>query len=1300
MKYLLWLVLFGLFCVAVNMAGNGNERWSIDKLESTNWTTWKFQVKHMLLAKDLWKYVTEDVAAGANAAAKADWKAKAQKSLAMIVMSVSTNQLYLITSCEDAKSAWKALSDHFECSTLGNKLILKKQYFRMEMAEQTSVEQHLKQMKELTERLAAINSPVIEEDQVVTLLGSLPSSYQNMVTSLETRGDDLKLGYVQQALLYEEKKRPGTSNGQGDSALAVRRNEKRNPRKFKCYGCGDTGHFRNECPKKASMDKGKDKVKSRYHRAKAAEAIETESEGDDLFKATIGNETSNNWLIDSGASCHMTNQRDGYTDFKEFEKPQKVSLGDGHKLDALGRGTVVVNMMIDNNKSTRAELTNALYVPDLRCNLFSVRSATENGKVIHFAKEHCFIHDENGNVKGKGVLVGKLYQLSVEPSSDCEYASLTSIDLWHNRLGHMSERRIRDMVKKEMVTGVGFKMSDEMSFCEGCVEGKMTRKRFKALGEIRAQRKLERVHSDVCGPMQTESPSGKKYFITFTDDFSRCSAVYFLNKKSEALEKFKEFEKAVTNETGLQIGALRTDNGGEYLSKEFQKYLVDKGIKQELTVPHTPEQNGVAERLNRTLVESGRAMMAHAGLPMSFWAEAVATAVYLKNRICTSLLKETTPYETWYGRKPDLKHLKVFGCSAYALIPEQRKLEKRAKKMCFVGYDRTSKGYRLYDAEARKVLVRRDVAFNEEEFGRDQGNRRSKEEKIHIDDLPDVNDPADDQQDDLPDVIDEDNDPADDQQERTGRAQRRKQAPTRFGYEEFADVVHYALNVTSLQEALESEDASRWKEAADSEFKSLEDNETWELVTAPVDNKIIGCKWVFKEKTNSDGSSRFKARLVAKGYAQIHGVDYQETFSPVVRFTAIRVLLAIGIQQKKFIHQMDVITAFLHGDLEEDVYMRQPEGYEVIGRETEVCKLKKSIYGLKQSPRCWNAKLHTSLIQIGFNSSDADPCVYICGGKIIAVYVDDLILLTDTKDEMESLKNRLSEEFNMKDLGEVSQFLGVSINRSENNITLHQRSYIEEIVQRFNMSEAKTVTTPSDVNVLLVKEDGSSLVDKTLYQSIAGALLYVSMATRPDIAHAVGVVCRYNAVPTKTHMSALKRIICYLKGTSELALTYNSEEVSPMYGYSDADWAGDRDTRLSTSGYVFMIGGGAVSWSSKKQKTTALSTAEAEYIALSEACKEVMWLRKLLGDLTGVSDKLEMTTIMEDNQAATAMVKNPVFHARSKHIDIRYHYIRELHQHGKVTLMYCPTESMTADVMTKSIPRDKFELLREMMGVH
>ena len=1011
-----------------------------------------------------------------------------------------------------------------------------------------------------------------------------------------------------------------------------------------------------------------------------------------------GNATKiGDWIIDSGASSHMTWDKSCMSKYIELRKPEKITLGDDFIVQAVGIGTVQLKVCV-NGESKEAVLKNVLYVPALGANLFSVRVLTQKDCNVNFSGNFCEIVNKGGVILAKGTLHGKLYKLDCETSgSHCANRAdekVNEIDLWHQRLGHISEQNLKKVSQKEMIGGMKLPKTQTQSFCESCAVGKATKRKFET-SKIRTTRKLELVHSDVCGPITPNSLSGNRYFITFTDDYSRCTAVYFMKHKSEALEKFKEFEATAVGDCGETIGTFRTDNGTEYISQAFKEYLKSRQIRHQTSAPYTPEQNGVAERVNRTLLDKARVMIAHAGIQKTFWAEAISTAAYIKNRTpTTALADDKTPYELWSGRKPDGNMLKVFGCTAFYHIPnvQRKKMDNTGLKVRFVGYDIKAKAYRLLDEKTNKVYISRDVVFNETDF---EGANEQDTKANNI-----VNHNQSDQP-------EESSEPSEQQCTRTRRP------PIRYGIDEFADIAkaHYAYRATcteeptSVSDALMGSNANEWKEAMDSEYRSLMENEAWELVELPENKKAIGCKWVFKTKFNADGEiERYKSRLVAKGYSQTPSVDYEETFSPVVKFTSIRTIIALAVKKEMVVHQMDVVTAFLNGELEEDIYMEQPCGYVKAGQDDLVCKLKKSLYGLKQSPRCWNKRLGEYLESIGFQTNRADPCVFVRFKDkklaIIAVYVDDLIISTSDIEEMESIKNILATQFKMKDLGQLHYCLGMSIIQNEGGkqIVIHQKQYILKMINKFGMNDAYTVHTPADVNVKLVKSDGvSKKVDAKEFQSIVGSILYVAVCTRPDIANAIGIVSKFSADPDESHMTAAKRILRYLKGTSNVGLVYRYLEDDNLKAYSDANWASDIDDRRSTSGCVVMLAGGAISWHSKKQPCVALSTAESEYIALSATTQEVVWLRRLLACL-GVSTG-RPTEVFEDNQGTIAISHNPVNHSRSKHIDIRYHYVRKAIENKEIALTYCPTKEMIADTLTKPLPKGQFLKLRDDIGL-
>ena len=546
------------------------------------------------------------------------------------------------------------------------------------------------------------------------------------------------------------------------------------------------------------------------------------------------------------------------------------------------------------------------------------------------------------------------------------------------------------------------------------------------------------------------------------------------------------------------------------------------------------------------------------------------------------------------------------------------------------------------------------------------------------------------------------------------RSTRERRSPQRY-----SDYVHLAVAAAAsgepqtYEQALDQPDAEQWKEAMQSEYDSIVRNRTWTLVNLPPGRKAIGCKWVYKLKYDADGNvERYKARLVAKGYSQTEGVDFNETFAPVAKFNSIRILLALAAQYNLEIHQMDVKTAFLNGDLQEEIYMQQPEGFVQPGQESLVCKLNRSLYGLKQAGRSWYCKIDACFDELHLSRTYADNCIYYLDKDgviiIVAVYVDDLLIFSNSMRMLLNLKAELSKRFEMKDLGEVHFCLGIQVirNREQRTIRISQTKYIEDILKRFGMLECKPIGTPLDVNNRLSKDMSPSSAQEmedmkgVPYQSAVGSLMYAMLGTRPDIAYAVGAVSQYCSNPGRQHWMAVKRIFRYLKGTVNHAIEYKA---GGLIGYSDADWAGSLDDRRSTTGYVFLLAGGSVSWSSKKQPTVALSTVEAEYMALSQATKEGIWIRRFLSEVgigIGIGATLtDPTVICSDNQGSIALAKNSVYHARTKHIDIRHHFIREKVQDGDVKVVYCETGKMIADALTKGLPKEKHDCFSDRMGL-
>eukprot|EP00253_Pinus_taeda_P028962 PITA_28962 len=458
----------------------------------------------------------------------------------------------------------------------------------------------------------------------------------------------------------------------------------------------------------------------------------------------------------------------------------------------------------------------------------------------------------------------------------------------------------------------------------------------------------------------------------------------------------------------------------------------------------------------------------------------------------------------------------------------------------------------------------------------------------------------------------------------------------------------------------------------DEEINAIERNKTWDFIELPKGKEVIGVKWVYKTKSNAEGKiKRHKARLVVKGYKQQYGRNYEKNFAPVARMETMRAMLYIAAQNKWKVYQMDVKSSFLNGVLKEKVYIEQPPGYEKKGQEHKVCRLKKTLYGLKQAPRAWYSRIDSYLLENGFQKCEGEPILYIKekDGKILIVvlYVDDVIFIGNDDCLIENFKIVMKEEFEMTDMGFLKYFLGIEVEQNGNGIFISQEKYANEVLERFNMQKCKTTITPIMMGLKLSKEDNNKDFDPSLYKGIVGTLMYLT-ATRLDIMHVVSLISRFMERPKEAHWQATKRILRYVK-----------------------------DDQKSTSSYVFHMGSGAISWAYKKQPIIALSTAEAEYVVATAATCQAVWMRRMLRSLC--EGQVKATVIFCDNSSAIALSKNSVFHKKTKHIDTKFQYIRELVNNGKIVLQHCRTQGQVADVLTKPLGQKSFEFLRKCLGM-
>ncbi|KAH9705857.1 hypothetical protein KPL70_012031 [Citrus sinensis] len=1144
-----------------------------------------------------------------------------------------------------AKEIWDTLTKLYEAKSLHNKIFLKRKLYTLRMTESTMVTDHINTLKTLFSQLTMLGHNIEENERAELLLQSLPDSYDQLIINLTNNNpvESLVFDDVTTSVLNEESRRKNKENRQASSqqaeALSVTRGRStergpsgsqnqgrskfRSKKNVKCYKCGKKGHVKKECWSNQKRKEGKEPESSNAQGCVAS----TSDDGEILYsEATTVSEgrkrLSDVWLIDSGATWHMTSRRKWFHTYEPISGGS-VYMGDDHALEIAGIGTIKIKMF-DGTIRTIGEVR---HVNGLKKNLLSLGHMDSHGYKTHV---------ENGIMKiVKGALVlmkaekigANLFMLRGETLQEANACVASngeeSTMMCHLKLGHMSEQGLKILSERKLLPG--FK-SVSLPFCEHCVISKQHRLKFNR-SIARSKCILDLIHSDVW-----ESPDismgGAKYIVTFIDDYSRRCWVYPIKKKSDVFSVFKEYKARVELESGKRIKCLRTDNGGEYTGDEFLAFCKQEGIQRQFMVAYTPQQNGVAERINRTLTERIRAMLRTAGLPNSFWAEAAKTACYIVNR------SPSTAIEMWTGKTADYSYLHAFGCPVYVMYnaQERTKLDPKSRRCIFLGYADGVKGYHGDDGTVKE---------------------KSEIVPVYVENNPEDSDSSEA----APEH--EEQEPVESEALEVRRSTRERRPPA--WHSEYITEINVAYCLltedgepSTFHEALNSSDVALWMTAMQEEIETLHKNKTWELVPLPHGRKAIGNKWVYKIKRDgNDQVERYRARLVVKGYAQKEGIDFNEIFSPMVRLTTVRIVLAMCATFDLHLEQLDVKTVFLHGELEEEIYMLQPEGFAETGKENLVCKLNKSLYGLKQAPRCWYKRFDSFIMSLGYNRLSSDHCAYYKRFEdndfiILLLYVDDMLVANPNKDRIQELKAHLAREFEMKDLGPANKILGMQIHRDRNNrkIWLSQKNYLKKILRRFNMQD-------------------------------------------------LGAVSRYMANPGGEHWITVKRILRYIRGTSDVALCYGGSKFT-VRGYVDSDFAGDLDKRKSTTGYVFALAGVAVSWVSKLQTVVALSTTEAEYMAATQAYKEAIWIQRLLEEL---GHKQQKIPVFCDSQSVLHIARNPAFHSRTKHIGVQHHFVQEVVEDGSVDLQKIHTKENLADVLTKPINADKFIWSRSSCGL-
>nr|KAJ0211099.1 hypothetical protein LSAT_V11C400217220 [Lactuca sativa] len=795
----------------------------------------------------------------------------------------------------------------------------------------------------------------------------------------------------------ESSKNPKKSNGK---RKFKGKDDKSSNKKAKlvCWNCNKPGHFKKDCRLRKVNKDGVGPSGSKDPEKQQAFYVQ-----DDKVA----------WWVDSGATSHVCKDLYWFKDFQPIEDGSVVKMGNVATEPIKGIGSVLLTF----TSGKCLCLNNVLYVPGIRKNLVS-EIVLNNCGYKQVLESDKYILSRHGSFIGFGYICNGMIRLNINyPSSDnsiCMASSSTSnnfhkSELWHARLGHIHYKRLKDMSKMSLIPTFDMQNNEK---CKTCMLTKITRQPFKDV--VRESKVLDLIHSDLCDFHATPSLGNKKYVITFIDDASRYCYIYLLHSKDEALDKFKIYKQQVELHKNESIKVLRTDRGGEYYDPV---YFESTGIIHQTTAPYTPQQNGVAERKNRTLKEMVNSMFSYSGLSERFWGEAMLTSCYILNRTPNKRSKNT-PYELWCKKVPNLSYLKVWGCRAVIRLtePKRKTLGERGIDCIFIGYAEHSKAYIFYILESNDfvsvntVIKSRDAIFDEERFTsiprpRDMIHQSSSKSTTKPEDVSggasSVPEPR-----------------------KNTRVRKAKSFGSDFQLylvegtrNETISQYEYCFNIEedpkTFSEAMDSRDVHFWKEAIHDEIDSIMHNNTWVLADLPPGCKALGCKWILKRKMKVDGTiDKYKARLVIQGFRQKEDIDFFDTYAPVARISTIRLLLALAAIHNLVIHQMDVKTAFLNGDLDVEIYMKQPEGFVMPGNEHKVCKLKKSLYGLKQATKQWHQKFDEVVLSNGFALNQPDKCVYskfdtFGKGVMICLYVDDMLIFGTDLEEVDKTKKFL-----------------------------------------------------------------------------------------------------------------------------------------------------------------------------------------------------------------------------------------------------------------------------------------------------
>lgn len=1382
-----------------------------EPLGDDNYKTWSTYCRAYLRSRELWAVVVTprpDPKGDGGLTALTSWERKDQLALSHIQLCVKPHVLRIVEACDSAGEAWSLLHDTFQARTTARRSELLAALTGLTMGQHESVLRYLTRAKALREDLVEAGQRVDEETLVMQVLAGLPPSFDMVRAVLEDRDSVPSLDLVISRLHRAEQRskarasaKPREADNSPRVALeaAIMPTKPTTPvkRKGSCHYCGKPGHWRPECnARKADEKRGVNQAcrpgvgggfpgtkgpgkRSDGAGTRGSSSRDTKGAANSatyLALSAVSRSHDNRprgsmWVVDSGATHHMTPESTPFGPYNPVVGDH-VTLANDSDVAIAGRGVVQLTFNGRDGPSL-VSLHDAVHVPSLSRNLLSVGAVDRRGGAVVFVGGRCYILCDGASVAknievNNADLTGQLmptgqYVLNAKASkvSSCAAVAVQPAEatLWHRRFNHLGIANLRRAVN--MTTGIPQVVETATpvigTVCPPCAEGRLTRAPFPSTNmDTNATEPLELVHTDLGGPLPT-SLGGCRFYVSIVDTATRLKVALPIRGKEDAAATLQAQFLRLETLAKKKVRRVRHDGGGEYLSSGLLDFYKRRGIIAETTAPYTPQQNGTAERFNRTVLERIRSMLSDSGADQDLWAEALAAAVYVLNRSPVDGL-DVTPIEAFTGKKPDVSHLRVWGGTAWALQPTKhhRKLDSRTILGRFVGYT-PAKGYRVLPVGSDTVLVRRDVLVDEvglrhaTSTSLGDPNYHSSTDLSDADPYPHVSSgqiinsppttpslsPSSSNGVSSSDTIsgaqsnseDTDSGASEDHAER--RYPLRHRRPTVSFWEttpgataDLATMVEampapYDVNQSptfsqlypdgkappppkTVFDAMRRPDWSHWQRAIQDEVQSLSEKGAYRIVPPPSGRRLTSSRFVFDYKRDADGNiTRHKARLVVRGFSQVAGIDYGETWAPVPSSATVRTFLAAAAHNDWELHHIDIRTAYLNAAMDREIYISQPEGWR-LGPDGWVCRVLRAIYGSRQAGRLWHDELDKGLQGEGAKVCAVDACTYRAehplGVVFLTVHVDDVLLASPSLEALTSIKRAIGRRYDCRDLGEAKSVLGmrVSRNRPARLLYLSSPGHVKALLQAYGMTSANPAKTPMTPGVDLSPTGSEQpLGEGNKYAELVGALLYLSTATRPDIAFAVGVLTRHMASPSGRHWAAAKTVLRYLAGTPTAGLRLGGGP--DLVGACDADFAGDRQTRRSTTGFIFRLFGGPVSWRSRRQTTVAASTAEAEYVAASEAVLEAVWLRQVANFFDAGIDRVH---IANDSQACIAMASNPLGYGRAKHIDVRCHIVKERVATGEVRLQYVPTSKMPADGLTKPLAGPAFTRFRQAVGVH